>query len=78
MIDIMGLRQSYERRKMNDIRWIDGACNPADAMTKGNPCSAMKDLITTNQVIMTTKGWVDRAATAEEGQLALANQEQEN
>jgi hypothetical protein len=34
MIDIMGLRQSYERREISEIRWINGDDNPADAMTK--------------------------------------------
>lgn len=38
MIDIMGLRQSYENREINEVRWIDGSCNPADAMTKERPC----------------------------------------
>lgn len=34
MIDIMALRQSYERREIAEIRWINGKDNPADAMTK--------------------------------------------
>ena len=34
MIDIMALRQSYERQKVNKIRWICGKDNPADIMTK--------------------------------------------
>lgn len=34
MIDIMALRQSYERRELFEIRWINGADNPVDAMTK--------------------------------------------
>ena len=45
MIDIMGLRQSYERHEIEEIRWIDGTCNPADAMTKDRPCAALKQLV---------------------------------
>ena len=56
MIDIMGLRQSYERREINEIRWIDGADNPADAMTKDKPCLALKQLIDLNRITLRTKG----------------------
>ena len=34
MINIMGLQQSYEQREINEVRWIDGSCNPVDAMIK--------------------------------------------
>ena len=37
MIDIMCFRESYERKKITEIKWIDGDSNPADAMTKSNP-----------------------------------------
>jgi hypothetical protein len=48
IIDIIGLRQSYERQKINKIRWIDGKDNPANAMTKDKPCLALKQLINSN------------------------------
>ena len=40
MINIVALRQSYERREITEIRWINGEDNPADAFTKGitKPC----------------------------------------
>ena len=38
MVDLMCLRQSYERREIAEIKWIDGNSNPADAMTKSKPC----------------------------------------
>jgi hypothetical protein len=60
MIDIMGLRQSYERREIDEVRWIDGDCNPADAMTKEKPGRALRQLIDTNTLDLTTKGWVER------------------
>ena len=34
MIDIIALRQSYERRELTEIRWINRQDNPADIMTK--------------------------------------------
>jgi hypothetical protein len=34
MIDIMALRQSYERRELAEIRWIKGESNLANTMTK--------------------------------------------
>lgn len=33
MIDVMAIRESYERRELSEIRWINGNDNPADAMT---------------------------------------------
>src|SRR5437667_2230743 len=47
MVDLMCLRQSYERREIAEIKWIDGNSNPADAMTKSKPCQALRDLIDT-------------------------------
>ena len=34
MIDVMCLRQAYERREIAEVRWIKGDANPADSMTK--------------------------------------------
>ena len=53
MIDIMAIRQSYERRELTEVRWINGANNPADAMTKSAPNKALRDFIDTN--ILTVK-----------------------
>jgi hypothetical protein len=60
MIDIIGLRQSYERREIHEIRWIDGGSNPADALTKERPCTALRQLIETNTLKLVTKAWVER------------------
>ncbi len=60
MIDLMCLRQSYERRKIAEIRWIDGNINPADAMTKSKPCNALINLIDTNTIELKTTEWVER------------------
>jgi len=56
MIDIMGLRQSYERREIAKIRWIDGKDNPADAITKLNANKSLERLITTNQLEIRIEG----------------------
>ena len=46
----MCLRQAYERKQIDEIIWIDGNTNPADAMTKAKACNALKELINTNKV----------------------------
>ena len=60
MIDIMALRQSYERREIMEIRWINGSDNPADAMTKADPNRALEKFINTNTLRVRVEGWVDR------------------
>ncbi|KAI1006563.1 hypothetical protein K3495_g1654 [Podosphaera aphanis] len=41
-IDTMALRQAYEKHKISETRWIHGADNLADAMTKSNPNRALE------------------------------------
>jgi len=65
MIDIMALRQSYERREITEIRWIDGKDNPADAMTKSAPNSALENFLTTNCLRVRVEGWVQRKGMEE-------------
>jgi hypothetical protein len=62
MIDLMCLRQSYERRKIAEIRWIDEDSNSADAMTKSKPCNALIKLIDTNTIELKTTEWIERTA----------------
>ena len=62
MIDIMFLRQAYERREISEIVWIDGKQNIADAMTKDKCSNSLKTLIDTNKLQLSdTIGWVERA-----------------
>ena len=42
IIDIMCLRQLYERREIAKVKWINGDSNPADAMTKSKPLLVLK------------------------------------
>ncbi|KAK1913055.1 hypothetical protein P3342_004991 [Pyrenophora teres f. teres] len=60
MIDIMALRQSYERREITEIRWINGDDNPADAFTKASPNRALERLIDSNKLTVRVDGWVQR------------------
>ena len=60
MIDIMAIRQSYERRELQEIRWINGLDNPADAMTKSNANKALELFVNTNKLTVRVKGWVKR------------------
>ncbi|TAQ87858.1 hypothetical protein B7494_g3834 [Chlorociboria aeruginascens] len=60
IIDLMCLRQSYERRKIAEIKWIDSDTNPADAMIKSKACPALKNLINTNRINLKVAKWVER------------------
>jgi len=50
MIDVMCLRQAYERREITEVKWIKGELNPADSMTKSKPTNALKHLLDTNTI----------------------------
>jgi hypothetical protein len=63
MIDLMCLRQAFERHEINEVKWIDGNTNPADAMTKAKPCSALKNLIDTNKLQLRVEGWTEHTTT---------------
>ncbi|TAQ83776.1 hypothetical protein B7494_g7905 [Chlorociboria aeruginascens] len=65
MIDIMALRQSYEKREIMEVRWINGKDNPADAMTKGAFNKALETFVDTNEWQIRVEGWVERKETEE-------------
>ena len=46
----MCLYQSYERREIAKIKWINGDGNPINTMTGNELSSALKWLIDTNQI----------------------------
>jgi hypothetical protein len=60
IIDIMAIRQSYKRRKLFEIRWINKLDNPADAITKATPNKALKNFVITNKIRVQVEGWVKR------------------
>ena len=56
IINIITLRQSYKRRELMEIRWINGQDNPADAITKPNLNKALEKFITINCLQMRVEG----------------------
>jgi hypothetical protein len=56
IIDIIALCQSYERREITEIRWINRKDNPANAITKSTPNKALKKFIDFNQLSIQVKG----------------------
>ena len=60
MIDVMSLRQAYERREIAEVKWVKGTTNPADSMTKLSSSNALKALIDTNIVQWEVQEWVTR------------------
>ncbi|KAI0996165.1 hypothetical protein K3495_g12015 [Podosphaera aphanis] len=60
MVDLLAIRQSYERREIAEILWIKGSKNPADAMTKEKACDALQIMVDTNRLDMELDGWVER------------------
>ena len=60
IINIMSLRESYEKREISKVRRIDGRDNPADAFTKRNPNSALKQLISTNKLVVRVEAFINR------------------
>lgn len=67
MIDVMCLREAYERREIAEVRWIKGTTNPADSMTKAKASNALKQLIDTNKLQIDVQEWVERPATTSNG-----------
>jgi hypothetical protein len=60
MIDLMCLRQFYERKEIAEIRWIDEDSNFADAMTKSKFCNVLIKLIDSNIIELKITEWVER------------------
>ena len=59
-MDLMCLRQAYERREIIEVKWIKSRNNPADAMTKAKPCQALKILIDINKLDLKVNEWIER------------------
>jgi hypothetical protein len=60
MIDILALRQLYERRKIAKICWIHNRDNPANAFTKAIANSSLKQLVSTNKLVVRMKEHIER------------------
>ena len=60
MINIIAIRQSYERRELTEIRQINRQDNLADAITKGTLNKALEKFIDTNELSVRIEGQVKR------------------
>ena len=60
MVDLMCLRQAYERREITEVKWISSGDNLADAITKAKPCQALKTLININKLNLKVTEWVEQ------------------
>jgi uncharacterized protein (UPF0305 family) len=67
MIDVMALRQSYERREIIEVKWIDESNNLVDSMIKTNfkSFSALKQVIDINRIRLDSTEWVKRVNQGE-------------
>jgi hypothetical protein len=60
MINVMNLRQSYERRKITKIKWIHDINNSIDFMIKSKAFTTLKTLIDINTINMNISEWIER------------------
>ena len=58
MVDVMCIREVYERREITEVKWVDGNSNPADSMTKSKATLSLKQLIDTNKLNIKVQEWV--------------------
>jgi hypothetical protein len=68
IIDIIAIRQSYERQEIAEIIWITGDSNPADLMTKHAGNAALARIIKTNKIDIQAAAWVERKEEAKKGE----------
>jgi hypothetical protein len=50
MIDVVILRQCYERREITEVKWIHEFNNWVDSMTKIKSFTVLKTMIDINQI----------------------------
>ena len=55
IVDIMCLRQSYERRLITEIKWINGELNLIDSITKVKLYTVLRHLINNNKITLDSK-----------------------
>jgi hypothetical protein len=65
MIDVMTLRQCYERREITKMKWVHEANNSVDSMIKVKSSTVLKTVIDINQINLNTTEWVERATARE-------------
>jgi hypothetical protein len=52
MIDIITIRQAYEKKELFEIRYINRQDNPVDTITKLSPNKALEKFVNTNKLII--------------------------
>lgn len=65
MIDIMCLRQSYQRQLISEVWCIEGDDNPADGMTKKKPNGSLTKLVETNKLDPKLLKWTTESEKAD-------------
>jgi hypothetical protein len=60
MMNVMTLRQSYERREITEIKWIHESNYSLDSMTKSKSFSTLKTIVDFNKINLDTIEWVKR------------------
>jgi hypothetical protein len=55
MMNVMTLRQFYERREITEIKWIHESNNSVDSMTKSKSFSALKTIIVRMMILKQSK-----------------------
>jgi hypothetical protein len=63
MINVMILRQFYERREITEMKWVHEVNNSVDSMTKSKSSSALRTMIDINQINLNIIEWIERATT---------------
>jgi hypothetical protein len=66
MIDVLCLREAYERRQITEVKWIATGTNPADTMSKAKSHGALKDLIDTGKYNLQEEAKVTRKEQEQE------------
>jgi hypothetical protein len=56
IINIIALRQSYERRELTEVQWINRQDNPADAITKATPNKILQEFLDNNEITIRLEG----------------------
>ena len=60
MVNLMCLYQSYKKRIIMEIKWINSNLNPIDIIIKANTYNVLRNLININIINLNTKKWVER------------------
>jgi hypothetical protein len=56
IIDIMAIKQTYEKKELFEIRYINRRDNPIDTITKLLPNKVLEKFIDTNELIIRMQG----------------------